>query len=169
MTEQKRYRIEGVRKDHQRNDFDCGHPFLNEYLRHFARQNDNHGVARAYVMVPEAGNPVVGYYTLSAGEIVFENIPAATRRRLPKYPIPVARIGELAVDNSCQGAGLGGQLMLDAFERIASAAEEVAVWAIVVEPIDQHAVSFYQRFGFEPLLDNETMFLAMRDVDAWLA
>lgn len=169
MTEQKRYRIEGVRKDHQHNDFDCGHPFLNEYLRHFARQNDNHGVARAYVMVPEAGNPVVGYYTLSAGEIVFENIPAATRRRLPKYPIPVARIGELAVDNFCQGAGLGGQLMLDAFERIASAAEEVAVWAIVVEPIDQQAVSFYQRFGFEPLFDNETMFLAMCDVDAWLA
>jgi len=168
MAEAPRYRIEDVRKDHDRNDFDCGHPFLNEYLKNFARQNHNKGIARAFVMVPEEGNPVIGYYTLSMGEIAFEDLPEHLKKGLPRYPIPVARIGELAVDQTLQGGGLGPQLLLDAFGRVASASEEVAVWAVVTDPIDQRAAGFYQHHGFEPLLDSDTLFLTMRDVQAWL-
>jgi len=168
MGEPQRYLIEPISKGHDRKGFDCGHPFLNEYLRQFARQNDDNGIARAFVMLPEQGNPVVGYYTLSAAEIAFENIPADAAQRLPRYPIPAARIGELAVDVSCQGLGLGSQLLLDALERIVAASEDVAVWAVVVEPIDQQAASFYQRFDFEPMLDSATMFLSMRDVVNWV-
>lgn len=161
------YRIESVRKDHHREHFDCGHPFLNEYLRQFARQNNNSGIARAFVLVPEAGNPVAGYYTLSAGALAFDDVPEAVRRRLPKYPIPVARIGELAVDASQQGQGLSGLLLVDALKRIAGASQALAVWAVVTDPIDEKAVSFWNHFGFEPLRDDKTMFLTMRDAEAW--
>lgn len=163
-----RYRIEAVRADHDRTAFDCGHPFLNTYLVQFARQNNNNGTARAYVMVPETGNPVVGYYTLSAGAVAFENVPAPLRRRLPRYPVPVARIGELAVDNGSKGQGLGETLLVDALQRVASASREVAVWAVVVDPIDQQAAAFYQHFGFEPLHECDSLFLTMKDVLAWL-
>lgn len=162
------YRIETVRAVHQRTDFDCGHPFLNTYLTQFARQNDRNGYAKAYVMVPtEAGNPVVGYYTLSSSRVAFEGIPPAIRKRLPRYPAPAVRIGELAVDTSHKGQGLGSQLLLDALERILRASDEVAVWAILVDPIDQQAATFYQHHGFEPLLDSDAMFLTMKDVAAW--
>lgn len=164
-----RYRIEAIRKDHDRAAFDCGHPFLNEYLAQFARQNDRNGTARAYVLVPEGGNPVAGYYTLSASAIAFATLPDAVRPRLPKYPLPVARIGELAVDKTHKGKGLGAALLLDAFQRVAEASESVAVWAVVVDPIDQRASSFYQHFGFEPLVEGEALFLTMGDVKSWLA
>lgn len=121
-------------------------------------------------MVPaETGNPVVGYYTLSSSEVAFEKIPPEIRKRLPKYPAPTVRIGELAVDNGHKGRGLGSQLLIDALERIANASEEVAVWAIVVDPIDQIAASFYRYHGFESLLDCETLFLTMKDAMAWLS
>ncbi len=133
-------RIEAVRAAHDRAAFDCAHPFLNTYLAQFARQNDKNGYARAFVMVPaESGNPVVGSYTLSFSEIAFDNNPIELRKRLPKYPAPAVRIGELVVDNGNKGQGLGSQLLLDAIERIANASEEVAVWVIVVDPIDQTA------------------------------
>lgn len=171
MTETTRatYHIEAVTAEHERTAFDCGHPFLNTYLAQFARQNDRNGYAKAYVMVPaEAGNPVVGYYTLSSGQVAFENIPPAIRKRLPRYPAPAVRIGELAVDVSQKGKGLGSQLLLDALERIIRASDEVAVWAVIVDPIDQQAATFYQHHGFEPLLDSDAMFLTMQDAVAWL-
>lgn len=43
------------------------------------------------------------------------------------------------------------------------------VCAVVVDPVDQQAATFYQHFRFEPLLDCDTVFLTMRDVRAWLA
>ncbi|NOR51761.1 MAG: GNAT family N-acetyltransferase [Gammaproteobacteria bacterium] len=163
------YRIEPIRKEHIRKDFDCGRPFLNDYLQQFARQNHNNGVARAFVLVPEdKGNPVIGYYTISAGALEFKELPDQFARRLPHYPIPVARIGELAVDDSLQGEGLGPTLLFDAFMKIAHASEEMAVWAIVVDPIDNQATSFYQHFGFEPLRDSDALFITMRDVAGWL-
>jgi len=163
-----RYRIEAVRADHDRTAFDCGHPFLNAYLARFARQNNDNGTARAYVMVPETGNPVVGYYTLSVGAVAFENVPDQLRKRLPRYPVPVARIGEPAVDNGSRGQGLGGALLVNALQRIARASREVAVWAVVVDPIDQQAATFYQHFGFESLHECDLLFLTMKDVLAWL-
>ena len=84
--------------------------------------NDRKGLARAYVLVPQPdGNPVLGYYTLMSGAVAFEQIPPNLRQGLPKYPIPVARIGELAVDYRQRGQGLGSDLLLDAITRIARA------------------------------------------------
>lgn len=164
-----RYRIEAISASHQRAHFDCGHPFLNEYLRQFARQNDTRSVARAYVLVPVDGNSVIGYYTLSASAIAFENLPHTIRRGLPKYPVPVVRIGELAVDHQFKGKGLGIALLLDALHRIVRISEDVAVLAVVVDPIDQQATTFYQHFGFETFMEGNTLCLTMTDVTAWLS
>ncbi len=163
------FRIEAIAAGHDRTAFDCGHPFLNAYLAQFARQNDRKGFARAYVLVPElAGNPVLGYYTLISGAVAFENIPPGLRQGLPKYPIPVARIGELAIDRRRRGHGFGSDLLLDAIRRIARAAEQVAVWAIVVDPIDQPAASFYLHHGFQALPDSEALLLPLKTAKAWL-
>ena len=164
------FRIEAIAAGHDRAAFDCGHPFLNTYLAQFARQNDRKGLARAYVLVPEPeGNSVLGYYTLTSGAVAFENIPSGLRQGLPKYPLPVARIGELAIDHRRWGQGFGSDLLLDAIIRIARAAEHVAVWAIMVDPIDQPAASFYLHHGFQALPDSsDALILTLRDARAWL-
>jgi GNAT superfamily N-acetyltransferase len=163
------FRIEAIAIRHDRAAFDCGHPFLNTYLARFARQNDRKGLARAYALVPEPeGNPVLGYYTLTSGAVAFEKMPADLRSRLPRYPILVARIGELAVDLGQRGQGFGADLLLDAISRIRRASEQVAIWAIIVDPIDQQAASFYLHLGFQRLPDTDALLLTMSDARAWL-
>ena len=60
---------------------------------------------------------VLGYYTLSASQVVathFEGI----EKRLPRYlNIPVTLIGRLAICASQQGKGLGGVLLANAIKR----------------------------------------------------
>ncbi len=111
---------------------------------------------------------MIGYYTLSAGAVAFDHLPAGCRHKLPRYPLPVARIGELAVDRGWQGRGLGAVLLIDALQRIVHAAESMAVWAVVVDPIDTRASVFYQKYGFEPFLDDRALFLTMKDLRHWL-
>ena len=164
-----RYRIEPITSGHDRAAFDCGHPFLNAYLARYARQNDRKGLARAFVMVPHPeGNPVLGYYTLMSGAVAFEHLPPNLRQKLPKYPIPVARIGELAVDQGHKGVGFGSDLLLDAITRTARASQQVAVWAIIVDPIDPSAATFYQHHGFQALPDSGALILPMKDAMTWL-
>lgn len=168
MNEPGRHRIEPIRTDHVRHEFQCGHPFLDEYIRRYARQNDQRRVARAFVAVPEPGTPIAGYYTLASAQIRFDDLPEDASRRLPRYPLPAARLGELAVDEAWQGRGLGGVLLLDALRRVQRTAREVSAWAVVTDPIDARAATFYQHFGFRPLRDQDVLFLTLRELESWL-
>src|SRR5262249_36759342 len=69
------------------------------------------------------------------------------KRNMPD-PVPGVLIGRLAVDRSCQGRGLGADLLRDAVLRIVGAAEIVGVRAILVHAMSDDAKRFYERFGF---------------------
>ena len=64
--------------------------------------------------VDALGHRVIGYYTIAAGALLFEDVPADTSRKLPKHPVPVVLLARLAVDLTMQGKGLGEGLLLDA-------------------------------------------------------
>ena len=95
--------ISSIRKDNVRDQFESGEPALDEFLRRYARQNQDKGLGRTYVATREGGPEVVGYFTIRSGAIVFEDLPPDERRKLPQYPIPVVHIGRLAVDRRAQG------------------------------------------------------------------
>jgi len=91
---------------------------------------------------------VIGYYSLSAGSLDATTLPEAFRRRLPRYPVPVVLLGPLAVAESNQGMGLGSILLADALQRIAQASQVMAVYAVVVDALNDQAAKFYRQFGF---------------------
>jgi GNAT superfamily N-acetyltransferase len=64
------------------------------------------------------------------------------------------------------GKGLGPHLLLDALSRAVSAGEIVAARYIVVDAIDDNALTFYQGHGFTPLPPPSTMRLVMKCSDA---
>lgn len=133
-------------------DFDCGEQALNDYLRRYAGQDIKRGVARAFVASPE-GQPgvVAGFYTLSASSIAAQTLPENLRKKLPRYPVPVALLGRLAVDHVFHGQGLGAILLADACQRVRAASQTLAVAALVVDAKSPAAASFYQHFGFGEL------------------
>ncbi len=79
-------------------EFDCGELPLNTYLQRYASQDIKRGVARTFIASPVEQTEVVsGFYTLSAASISTETIPEKLRKKLPRYPVPVALLGRLAV------------------------------------------------------------------------
>ena len=76
-------------------------------------------------------------------------------------------LGRLARDLSCRGQGLGELLLMDALLRCLWLSDEsVGAMAVVVDPLDERAATFYARYGFIALPDSGRMFLPMRTIRA---
>lgn len=151
---------------HDRASFDCGVSALNDFLKSYASQNQSKNIARTYVAVlPEeikSPKTIYGYYTLSSGQINFDQLPESTKSKLPRYPVPVARIGRLACDKHLRGQGVGEFLLRDALINILEISERIATFAVIVDAKNDNAKSFYEKYGFTALQDSElTLFLAV--------
>jgi GNAT superfamily N-acetyltransferase len=148
------WRIEPLRRDHDRAGFGCGEPALDEYLARYARQNHETGVARTFVAASDVEPArVLGYYSLSAGAIDKARLPPLSVRRLPNFPLPMARLARLAVDRSQQGKRLGEHLLLDALARCVRVAVDLGIAVIIIDAKHERARAFYLRYGFMTLPD----------------
>lgn len=151
-------------KLHDRSSFSCGSVELDRYLRDFASQDVRRDVARVFVATA-AHNRVLGYYSLSAASFRRDDLPAEHAKRLPRYPVPAALLGRLAVDESAKGQGLGAHLLMDALERVRLASETLAVHAVIVDALDDSAAAFYRKFGFITFLEaDRRLFLPMATI-----
>lgn len=156
------FRVESLRRDHHRQNFDCGETSLNEFLFFYARQNDERGLGKTYVAV-EDSQPleIAGYYTLSSGSVSFEQIP----EKLPRYPVPVVHLGRLAIDLKAQGKGIGKLMFFDALERSLIVADQIGIYAVEVYALDETAREFYLKYGFSELFDNSFhLYLSIKEI-----
>lgn len=146
-------RIEKLRGEHDRSGFRCGDVDLDRYLHKYAGQDQRRGTSVTYVATAPETGLVLGYHTISSSLLQRD---ALRDPRLPKYPVPVARIGRLAVHLDCRGQGLGSVLLLDAFRRIAAASEMIGIHAIEVDAANPFVRGFYFAHGFAALTDDES-------------
>lgn len=147
--------IEALTALHDRRNFSCGEPALDDYLRRFARQHAAASLSRTYVAADgERGERIAGYYSLAMSAIRKEHLPSQHHKRFPNYPVPMARLARLAVDRSRQGQGLGQLLLMDALHRCHRLAAEIGSAGIVVDAKHAGAERFYQRFNFETFPDS---------------
>ena len=144
--------IERFAAHHQRAGFDCGEPALNDFLLRQAGQLERRGFGKTYVALADDGVQVVGYVTVSAGQIQTQQL--ASQLKLPHYPAPVLRIGRLGVDQAQQGKGTGQHLLSFALQMALEFSEQVGVYAVVVDAKNDRAKAFYSRLGFSESLDD---------------
>ena len=157
--------IRRLDKNHDRSAFDCGQPMLNEWLKDRAGQFDRRNLSRTFVATRPEEVLVVGYYAVSTHRVVYEALPAAEAKGLPRLDVPVVLIGRLAVDHTVQGQGLGALLLVDALRRSLQISEQVGIRAVEVDALDDAARSFYLKFGFRSLLDDPRhLFLPMHEI-----
>ena len=164
----KPFRIE-ILQEHDRKTFECGVEALDDYFRLRVGQDIRRRVTFCYVAVDNATDQIAGYYTLSAGSVMLNDLPQKTARRLPRYPtVPIVRIGRLAVDSRYRGRKLGSTLLWDALKR--SIDSEIAAYAVVVDAKDDNAAQFSKHHGFVGLSRIEmTLFLPFGDAIKQLA
>lgn len=136
--------------DRQRTDgFSCGRAALDTWLLEHARAATAAGSARTYVITDrQQEDRVVGFAALTAAGVEPRDAPDRVRAGMPQQPIPVVLLARLAVDSSVQGHGVGAFLLADVMRRTLSAADVIAVRALLVHAKDEAAGGFYRRFGF---------------------
>jgi GNAT superfamily N-acetyltransferase len=148
-----RVRISALDKSVESVGFRCGQSAPDDYIARYAAQDIRRNVARVFVATTPVAEPqrLAGFFSLSAGSVNCADLPPLLAKKLPRYPVPVARIGRLAVSLDFQGQGLGAVLLADACQKVVLASATLAVEGIVVDAKDGAAASFYQRFDFLPL------------------
>lgn len=155
-----------IAKGHVPDDFDCGKPALNDWLKKYALESDAAGAARVFVTTEDETH-VVGYYALAGADVE----PSAATARLAKKHrnISVVLLARLAVDTDHQSKGVGRSLLRHAMERSVIAAESIGLRAILVHAKDEEARGWYEKYGFEPSpTDPLHLILLMKDVRATL-
>lgn len=165
------WRFEPLHERHDRSGFDCGEPELNTYLASLAGQHGRKDISRTFVAVSEADpSRVCGFYSVSAGHVALERLPEKVRKKLPPhYPVPIIRIGRLAVDRRFQGTGLGKALLMEALFHCARLSEGVGVALVAVDAKNDRAKRFYLKFGFLEMPDSpRALFLPMRTLRSLL-
>ena len=140
------FTIEPLTLAHRRAVFSCGEPALDEFIRQYARQQQARGLNRTYVALAAGGGDIAGYYSINASSVLTAELPAAFK--LPRYPVPVLRIGRLAVDARFQGQGLGQLLLRHSLALAQEMAQRVGIFAVVVDAKHAQAAAFYKKLGF---------------------
>jgi predicted GNAT family N-acyltransferase len=146
--------FEKVSKSHKRKDFDCGVYDLSRFLHAYAIQNEKKNRSRTFVMLKPDDRTILGYFTLASFQVDFEDCPEELKRKLPKYPLPVALIGRLAVDSKYKSRGYGKVLLVEALRRSWLASQTFPIHAVVTHAKDSSVRNFYLKFGFKELLDD---------------
>ncbi len=156
--------IELLNQNHNRTVFNCGIESLDRYLTRQASQDMKRRISRVFIARPPGDRTLVlGYYTLSALSIDLSVLPEIVAKKLPRHPIPAALIGRLAIDLSAQGKGIGNMLLANAIKRTMAVSDDIAIYAMVVDAINQPAESFYEHYGFARLAHNGSrLFLPLR-------
>ena len=159
--------IEPLNRTHERTGFHCGVEALDRYLKKQAKQDIKRRISRVFIATqPEIPEVIIGYYTLSSLSIELYQLPEKLARKLPKHPVPAALIGRLAICSAAQGQGIGKLLLADAIKRTLAVSEQIAIYTIVVDAIDDHAKGFYEQFGFTSLsVDSPRLFLPLKSID----
>lgn len=144
-----KWQIELLTTDHDSSNFACGQDWLDRYLKFNAIRNQTNGYGKSYVAVGPDSKCVAGFYTVSMSSVQFSNLPESlTYSACPKYPMPTAHLGCLAVKKDIQRKGLGSILLIDAMRRMIGASEIVAARAIEVKAADEAVRDWYAGYGF---------------------
>ena len=136
--------------------FRCGKHPLDDFFARHALVNDRTGICRVYVLRRREDDPatfpvILGFYTLSMASVSADSISQVIRKKMPRYPLPVALLGRLAVDDRAQGRRLGEVILLDALRRVLDAADVVGCLGVIVDAKDAHAERFYAKYDFETI------------------
>lgn len=141
-----RLRLERLGSQHDVSQFESGNQAIDTWLHRHGLAAQQMDSARTFLLVRDRA--VIGYFSLTMGSVLRAEAPSKLVRGLPGYPVGMVLLARLGVDQREQGTGLGALLLADALRKSVAAGEVAAARLVVVDAIDDVAVSFYERFGF---------------------
>ena len=167
--------VELKKTTHERSIFDCGEQELNTFIKQQALRHMSANVSRTMVLPTlkalaqnKEKQAICAFYTITPSSISRKHLPKIQAKKLPRYPIPVFLLAQLAVNKKQQGKGLGKITLVKALEHLYKINNHMRAYAVVVDCLNKDAEDFYMQFGFEPLFvsDNGRMrlFISMKQL-----
>jgi predicted GNAT family N-acyltransferase len=152
---------------HVRSDFCCGKDSLDNYICKQASQDFKRRVSTVFVLIDNPEFNVLAYYTLSSYTVDITALDKDFAKRLPRYPqLPTTLLGRLAVDNRQKGKRFGELMLVDALRRSLNASAQIASLAVIAEALDERALDFYIKYGFQQFRQNPMkLYLPMKSVE----
>lgn len=151
---------------HNRSAFSCGVQSIDSWLHASISKQIKNDRIKLYCATDESGK-LVGFYALNAHCIRPEDA-AALAQKGERHEIPVVYLPYIAVDAAHQGQNLGAALMGHAIMKSVEISDKIGAAALVLDVKKdadfEKRLSFYSRFGFQPL-NPETphkVFLSMK-------
>ncbi len=158
-----RFSIEKLGQQHSVDGFDCGNEELNRFLSRYALINQLSNASQTYVGL--ADGTIIGFYTLTVGQVAPEESPRRITKGLAQHPVPIMLLARLAVNIDWQKQEIGAGLLKDALRRTMQAADIAGIRAFAVHAKNDAARAFYEHFDFIPSpTDPYHMFLLLKDV-----
>jgi len=143
---------------HDRASFDCGEKELNSFIQTQAAKHMDVGVSRtmllpASIALPNGKYPICSFYTIAPSSIGRDTLPEDQAKKLPRYPVPVFLLAQLAVHAEYHGQGLGKITLVKALEYLWEVNAHIKAYAVIVDCLNDGAKDFYLKYGFEVLCD----------------
>lgn len=157
---------------HDRESFDCGETELNVFIKTQAAKHMQAGISRTMVLsgtvsLPNQKRPICAFYSVAPSSIDRDTLPPKLAKKLPRYPIPVFLLAQLAVHKEFHGSGLGKVSLSKALQYLWKVNAHMRAYAIVVDCLTESAQSFYAQYGFEVLCEHNgrmRMYIPMKTV-----
>ena len=158
-------RIMPINSSYDCSKFDCGDQTVNAFLRQFTSGSGDSESSPVFAAVDEL-EFINGFYSLTASNIEFAEIPQNLAEKISAYPVPTIIIDTIAVHKSLQGKGVGSRLLIDALQRIHNAVSDMDVMVVLVEAKNDRLRAFYLHYGFIPLTGSGSrLFLPMDKIE----
>ncbi len=159
-------------RKHCRSNFSCGKDSLDNYIHKQASKDIKRRVSTVFVLIDNADPTlnILAYYTLSAYTVEITELDQSLSKQLPRYPqLPATLLGRLAVDNTQKGKRFGELMLVDALKKAIAVSSQVASLAVIVEALDESAVNFYLKYGFQQFKQNSMkLYLPMKSIEELL-
>ena len=157
-------KIHKYERQFKRDKFDCGKKPLNNYIQRNVTKDVKNGTCTCFV-IKNDDDEVIGYYTLSTESIPIEDAPLEFQKKIKYQYVPVILLGRLAIDQNHFGMGYGKLLLINSLKRSLNVAtNHIGSVAVIVDPIDEEAKTYYLKYGFTELLDSGRMFMSMKKI-----
>jgi GNAT superfamily N-acetyltransferase len=157
---------------HDRASFDCGEAELNVFIQTQAAKHMKVGISKtmllpASVSLSDGKYPICAFYTIAPSSIRRNTLPEALAKKLPRYPVPVFLLAQMAVHLKYHGQGLGKITLIKALEYLWEINSKMRAFAVIVDCLNKNAEQFYSKYDFETLYDHNgktRMFMPMKIV-----
>lgn len=159
---------EPLTPEHNIENFNCGKPELDNWLKKNALRSQDGGGARTFVVTSTESQEVVGFYCISAGSVEHKQLSGKYRRNMPD-PIPVILLGRLAIDQQHARQGIGSGLMKDCYQRVLQVSDEIGIRALLVHALDNESRDYCVHLGFDRSpIQEHTLMVSVKAIKASL-